>query len=65
MQKATLKMIKTRAGPPAEALRAGRARRSSAVIQGLRFARLADVLAYKQVLLRPKDMADIHVLPSY
>ena len=35
------------------------------VIQGLRFARLADVLAYKQVLLRPKDMADIHVLPSY
>jgi hypothetical protein len=28
----------------------------------LRFARLADVLAYKQVLLRPKDMADIHVL---
>jgi hypothetical protein len=32
------------------------------VIQGLRFARLADVLAYKQVLLRPKDMADIHAL---
>jgi hypothetical protein len=31
----------------------------------LRFARLADVLAYKQVLLRPEDMADIHVLPSY
>jgi hypothetical protein len=32
------------------------------IIQGLRFARLADVLAYKQVLLRPKDMADIHAL---
>ncbi len=32
------------------------------IIQGLRFARLADVLAYKQVLRRPKDIADIQAL---
>jgi hypothetical protein len=32
------------------------------IIQGLRFARLADVLAYKQMLMRPKDMADIQAL---
>jgi len=29
------------------------------IIEGLRFARLTDVLAYKQVLRRPKDIADI------
>ena len=29
------------------------------VIEGLRFARLTDVLAYKQVLGRPKDIIDI------
>jgi hypothetical protein len=29
------------------------------VIEGLRFARLTDVLAYKQVLRRPKDIVDI------
>jgi hypothetical protein len=32
------------------------------VIQGLPFARLADVLAYKQELRRPKDRPDIAVL---
>lgn len=32
------------------------------VIQGLRFARLADVLAYKQMLMRPKDVDDIRAL---
>jgi hypothetical protein len=32
------------------------------IIQGLRFARLADVLAYKQMLMRPKDIADIQAL---
>ena len=32
---------------------------SAEVIEGLRFARLTDVLAYKQVLGRPKDIADI------
>jgi len=29
------------------------------VINGLRFARLTDILAYKQMLLRPKDLPDI------
>lgn len=29
------------------------------VIEGLRFARLTDVLAYKQILGRPKDIVDI------
>ena len=29
------------------------------VIDGLRFARLTDILAYKQMLLRPKDLPDI------
>jgi len=32
------------------------------IIQGLPFARLCDVLAYKQILRRPKDLADIEVL---
>jgi hypothetical protein len=32
------------------------------IIQGLRFARLTDVLAYKQMLMRPKDIADIQAL---
>jgi hypothetical protein len=32
------------------------------IIQGLRFARLADVLAYKQMLMRPKDIPDIQAL---
>jgi len=32
------------------------------IVQGLRFARLADVLAYKQILMRPKDIADIQAL---
>jgi len=32
---------------------------SAEVIEGLRFARLTDVLAYKQVLRRPKDIVDI------
>jgi hypothetical protein len=32
------------------------------IIQGLRFAQLADVLAYKQMLMRPKDIADIQAL---
>jgi hypothetical protein len=32
------------------------------IIQGWPFASLADVLAYKQVLLRPKDYPDIAVL---
>jgi hypothetical protein len=32
------------------------------IIQGLRFAPLADVLAYKRKLKRPKDIADIEVL---
>ena len=32
---------------------------SAEVIEGLRFARLTDVLAYKQVLRRPKDIEDI------
>ena len=31
-------------------------------IQGWPFARLADVLAYKEVLLRPKDYPDIAAL---
>jgi methylase of polypeptide subunit release factors len=29
------------------------------IIEGIRFARLAEVLAYKRVLSRPKDIADI------
>jgi hypothetical protein len=32
------------------------------IIQGLPFAQLADVLAYKQMLLRPKDHLDIAAL---
>lgn len=32
------------------------------IIEGLRFAPLADVLVYKRMLMRPKDKADIHVL---
>jgi hypothetical protein len=32
------------------------------IIQGLRFAPLADVLAYKRILMRPKDIADILAL---
>ena len=32
------------------------------IIPGLRFARLADVLAYKKMLMRPKDVADIQAL---
>jgi hypothetical protein len=32
---------------------------SAEVSEGLRFARLTDVLAYKQVLRRPKDIVDI------
>jgi hypothetical protein len=32
------------------------------IIQGLPFAQLTDVLAYKQMLLRPKDLQDIAVL---
>jgi hypothetical protein len=32
------------------------------IIQGLRFARLADVLAYKKMLMRPKDIADLQAL---
>lgn len=32
------------------------------VIHGLRFARLEDVLAYKELLSRPKDQADIDIL---
>lgn len=32
---------------------------SAELIEGLRFARLTDVLAYKQVLGRPKDIVDI------
>ncbi|HWO63327.1 MAG TPA: hypothetical protein VNO31_25160 [Umezawaea sp.] len=32
------------------------------VVDGLRFARLTDVLAYKQLLRRPKDVADIGVI---
>jgi hypothetical protein len=32
------------------------------IIQGLPFARLADVLGYKQVLQRPKDRIDIELL---
>jgi hypothetical protein len=32
---------------------------SAEVIEGLRFAQLTDVLAYKQVLRRPKDIEDI------
>ncbi|MGH4011288.1 MAG: hypothetical protein ACRDTH_24530 [Pseudonocardiaceae bacterium] len=32
---------------------------SAEMIEGLRFARLTDVLAYKQVLGRPKDLVDI------
>jgi hypothetical protein len=32
------------------------------IIQGLRFARLVDVLAYKKMLMRPKDIADIQAL---
>jgi len=35
------------------------------MIDGLRFARLADVLAYKQVLLRRKDIDDIRAITSY
>ena len=31
-------------------------------IDGLRFARLSDVLRYKQELMRPKDLADIHAI---
>ncbi|MFD9304675.1 hypothetical protein ACFWCB_18800 [Streptomyces sp. NPDC060048] len=32
------------------------------VIEGVRFADLHDVLAYKAELMRPKDLADIHAL---
>jgi hypothetical protein len=32
------------------------------IIQGLRFAPLADVLAYKCILMRPKDIVDIQAL---
>ncbi|MCW2914581.1 MAG: transcriptional regulator, AraC family [Actinomycetia bacterium] len=32
------------------------------IIEGLRFAQLTDVLAYKQMLMRPKDLADIQAL---
>lgn len=32
---------------------------SADVIEGLRFARLTDVLAYKQILRRPNDIVDI------
>ncbi len=32
------------------------------IIEGLRFARLADVLAYKRILMRPKDIMDIHAM---
>ncbi|MBV9796275.1 MAG: hypothetical protein JO016_20325 [Actinobacteria bacterium] len=32
------------------------------IIEGLPFARLADVLAYKQMLRRPKDLPDIEAL---
>jgi len=32
------------------------------IIQGLPFAQLTDVLAYKQMLLRPKDLPDIAAL---
>lgn len=34
------------------------------VVDGLRFALLEDVLAYKRHLLRPKDVADIGVISS-
>lgn len=32
------------------------------IIEGLRFARLAEVLAYKRMLMRPKDIMDIHTI---
>lgn len=32
------------------------------IIEGLRFARLADVLAYKRMLMRSKDIMDIHAI---
>lgn len=34
------------------------------IIEGLRFARLADVLAYKRILMRPKDIIDIHAITN-
>lgn len=34
------------------------------IIQGLPFARLSDVLAYKQALSRPKDLRDITLLSN-
>jgi hypothetical protein len=35
------------------------------VIDGLRFARLPDVLQYKKELHRPKDLADIYAIQAY
>jgi hypothetical protein len=32
------------------------------IIEGLRFAQLVDVLAYKRMLMRPKDIMDIHAI---
>lgn len=32
------------------------------IVEGLRFARLPDVLAYKRMLMRPKDIMDIHAI---
>lgn len=35
------------------------------IVQGLPFAQLTDVLAYKQAMLRPKDLPDIKALQHY
>ncbi|HET6192538.1 MAG TPA: hypothetical protein VFE59_36690 [Trebonia sp.] len=35
------------------------------IIHGLRFAQLSDILAYKQVLLRPKDLPDIAAVQNW
>jgi hypothetical protein len=35
------------------------------IIEGLRFARLADVLSYKRMLMRPKDIMDIHAITKF